>query len=116
PGKPLFPIAYGEVPTSEVDGEATARTQPLPLKPPPFARQILTEDMLTRRTPEAHQAVLDQFRKIRSAGQFVPPSFEGTVIFPGFDGAAEWGGAAFDPASGLWYVNSNEMPWLLRLV
>lgn len=115
-GKPLFPIEEHEVPSSEVDGETTARTQPLPLKPPPFARQILTEDMLTRRTPEAHQAVLEQFRKIRSAGQFVPPSFEGTVIFPGFDGAAEWGGAAFDPASGLLYVNSNEMPWILRLV
>src|SRR5713226_3310606 len=72
--------------------------------------------MLTRRTPEAHQAVLDQFRKIRSAGQFVPPSFEGTVVFPGFDGAGEWGGAAFDPASGLLYVNANEMPWILRLI
>ena len=60
--------------------------------------------------------MLDQFRKIRSAGQFVPPSFEGTVVFPGFDGAAEWGGAAFDPASGLLYVNSNEMPWILRLI
>lgn len=115
-GKPLFPIEYREVPTAEVDGETTARTQPLPLKPPAFARQVLTEDMLTQRTPEAHQAVVEQFRKIRSAGQFVPPSREGTVIFPGFDGAAEWGGAAFDPASGLLYVNSNEMPWILRLV
>jgi quinoprotein glucose dehydrogenase len=53
---------------------------------------------------------------VRSAGQFVPPSLEGTVIFPGFDGGAEWGGAAFDPASGLLYVNANEMPWILRLV
>jgi quinoprotein glucose dehydrogenase len=115
-GKPLFPIEYRDVPRTEVDGEQTAPKQPFPLKPPPFARQILTEEMLSRRTPEAHQAVLDQFRKIRSAGQFVPPSFEGTVIFPGFDGAGEWGGAAFDPASGLLYVNSNEMPWILRLI
>jgi quinoprotein glucose dehydrogenase len=115
-GKPLFPIEYREVPRSEVDGEVTAATQPFPVKPPPFARQILTEEMLTRRTPEAHQAVLDQFRKIRSAGQFVPPSFEGTVVFPGFDGAGEWGGAAFDPATGLLNVNANEMAWILRLV
>jgi len=115
-GKPLFPIEYRDVPRTEVDGEATASKQPFPLKPPPFARQILTEEMLTKRTPEAHQAVLDRFRKIRSAGQFVPPSFEGTVVFPGFDGAGEWGGAAFDPASGLLYVNSNEMPWILRLI
>jgi len=115
-GKPLFPIEYRQVPPTEVDGEKTAETQPLPLKPPPFARQIFTEEMVTRRTPEAHKAVLEQLQKVRSAGQFVPPSFEGTVIFPGFDGAAEWGGAAFDPETGLLYVNSNEMPWILRLV
>ena len=41
---------------------------------------------------------------------------EGTVIFPGFDGGAEWGGAAFDDASGLLYVNANEMPWILLMV
>jgi quinoprotein glucose dehydrogenase len=115
-GKPLFPIEYREIQRSEVDGEVTAATQPFPLKPPPFARQMLTEDMLTQRTPEAHEAALAQFRKIHSAGQFVPPSFEGTVVFPGFDGGGEWGGAAFDPATGLLYVNANEMAWILRLV
>jgi len=115
-GKPLFPIEYREVQRSEVDGEVTAATQPFPLKPPPFARQTLAEDMLTRRTPEAHEAALAQFKKIRSAGQFVPPSFEGTIVFPGFDGGGEWGGAAFDPATGLLYVNANEMAWILRLV
>jgi quinoprotein glucose dehydrogenase len=115
-GKPLFPIEYRKYPASDVDGEQTADTQPLPTAPPPFARQLLTEDMLTQRTPQAHQAVVDRFRKLRSAGQFVPPSREGTIIFPGFDGGAEWGGSAFDPASGLLYVNSNEMAWVLRLV
>jgi len=115
-GKPLFPIEERPVPATEVDGEATASTQPLPLKPPPFARQIFTSDMVTERTPEAHEAVLARLREVRSAGQFVPPSFEGTVVFPGFDGGGEWGGAAFDPATGLLYVNANEMAWILRLV
>jgi len=115
-GQPLFPIENRAVPASEVDGELAAAMQPLPLKPPPFARQAFTEDMVTDRTPEAHAAVLDRLRKVRSAGQFVPPSLEGTVIFPGFDGGAEWGGAAFDPSSGFLYVNANEMPWILRLV
>ncbi len=115
-GEPLFPIEYRPVPASDVEGEVLAETQPFSLRPPPFARQILTEDMLAKRTPEAHQAVLERFRKIRSKGQFEPPSLEGTVIFPGYDGGAEWGGAAFDPESGLLYVNSNEMAWILRLV
>ena len=34
-----------------------------------------------------------------------------TVVFPGFDGGAEWGGSAFDPDTGLLYVNANEMAW-----
>jgi quinoprotein glucose dehydrogenase len=112
-GKPLFPIEYRRVPQSDVEGEVLAETQPVPLKPPPFARQELTESMLTKRTPEAHRIVLERFRKVRSGPQFTPPSLEGTVVFPGFDGAAEWGGQAFDPEI---YVNSNEMPWILRLV
>ena len=115
-GKPLFPIENRDVPPSSVDGEKLSAKQPLPLRPPPFARQVLTEDMLTRRTPEAHAAAVDSFRKLFSAGQFAPPTFAGTIIFPGFDGGAEWGGSAFDPASGLLYVNANEMAWILRLI
>lgn len=114
-GESLFPIAYREVPTSSVDGELLAEKQPYPLKPPPFARQGLTENMLTTRTPEAHAAVLARFRKMNS-GMFTPPSLEGTIVFPGFDGGAEWGGGAFDPETGLLYVNSNEMPWIIRLI
>ena len=115
-GKPLFPIEYRAAPASDIEGEVTARMQPLPLKPLPFARQFLTEEMLTRRSPAAHRAVLERFRKVRSGGVFAPPSSEGTVVFPGFDGGGEWGGAAFDPESGLLYVNSNEMAWILRMV
>jgi quinoprotein glucose dehydrogenase len=115
-GEPLFPIEYRKVPASPVDGEKLSEVQPYPVKPPPYARQILTEDMLTNRTPEAHAAVLDRFHKINSKGMFYPPTTEGTIIFPGFDGGGEWGGAAFDPATSLLYVNSNELPWVLRLV
>ena len=87
----------------------------LPIKPPAFARSGPTEGMLTRRTPQAHAAVLEQFRTLKS-GLFTPPSLKGTIIFPGVDGGAEWGGAAFDPETALLYVNSNEMPWIVRLI
>ncbi len=115
-GRPIFPIEERPVPRSDLAGEAAWPTQPFPLAPPPFARQRLTEDDLTTLTPTAHAAVLAQFRKVRSNGQFVPPSTEGTVIFPGFDGGGEWGGVAFDDRSGLLYVNANEMPWILTMV
>jgi len=71
--------------------------------------------MLTTRTPDAHAAVLARFRQFES-GMFAPPSERGIVVFPGFDGGAEWGGGAFDPESALLYVNANEMPWIVRLI
>ncbi|HLK65333.1 MAG TPA: PQQ-binding-like beta-propeller repeat protein [Bryobacteraceae bacterium] len=115
-GKPLFSIEYRKYPASDVEGEVAAEMQPLPTKPAPYARQRLTEEMLTNRTPEAHQWALEQFRTFRSEGQFVPLSVgKETVIFPGFDGGAEWGGAAFDPESALLFVNSNDLAWTSSL-
>ena len=115
-GKPLFPIEYRKYPATTVPGEAAAETQPLPTRPAPFARQSLTEEMLTNRTPEAHQWAVERFRTMRSDGQFLPLSAgTETIVFPGFDGGAEWGGSAFDPETGLLFVNANEMPWRASL-
>jgi quinoprotein glucose dehydrogenase len=111
----LFPLKEVAVPPSDIPGEAAWPTQPLPTKPAPFARQLVTYSELTRRTPEAHRQVLDRFSKLRPHAPFTPPSREGTLIFPGFDGGAEWGGAAVDP-QGILYVNANEMAWILTLV
>jgi quinoprotein glucose dehydrogenase len=115
-GEPLFPVGYRKYPGSTVPGEVAAPQQPLPTKPAPYARQLLTEDMLSNRTPEVHEWALEQFRKSRSEGQFVPLSLgKDTVIFPGFDGGAEWGGPAVDPETAVIYINANEMAWLATL-
>src|SRR6185436_7801467 len=96
-GRPLFPIEYRKYPSSSVPGEVAAETQPLPLKPAPFSRQLLSESLLTNRTPEVQAWAVDQFRKFNGGGQFIPMKVgEETIIFPGFDGGAEWGGSAFD--------------------
>jgi glucose dehydrogenase len=111
-GRPLFPIEETAYRTSDVPGEVTSPTQPRPTLPEPFARQTLTEDMLTQRTPEAHQFALEKFRSFRNAGIYVPFSVgKQTVVFPGFDGGAEWGGSAVDVKSGVIYINANEMAW-----
>ena len=115
-GAPLFPHVDRKVPRSLLDGEVASATQHLPLKPPPFARQTLREDLLTTRTPAAHAFAIKKFREYPNRGLFNPPSAKGTIVYPGYDGGAEWGGAAYDPASGLLYVNANEMAWLLRMV
>lgn len=111
-GESLFPIDDVPFPASDVPGEVAAPTQPIPTKPRPFARQRLTEDMLTTRTPGAAAWAREQFRTFRSAGQFLPFAVDRqTVVFPGFDGGAEWGGAAADPTTGILYVNANDLAW-----
>ena len=115
-GTPLFPVEYKKYPPSTTPGEVASETQLLPVKPAPFARQLLTADMLSNRTPAIHQWALEKFGTLRSEGQFVPFSVDReTVIFPGFDGGAEWGGSAFDPETGLLYVNANDIAWTSSL-
>ncbi len=111
-GTPLFPVESHDVPASDVPGEVAARAQILPTLPTPFARQRLTENDLTMRTPDAHAWALARFRTFRSEGPFVPLSVgRDTVVFPGFDGGAEWGGQALDPETNLFYVNANDVAW-----
>ena len=116
-GKPLFPMEARAFPASDVPGEQTAKTQMVPLKPAPFARQQLTAEGLTKRTPEVAEWAKQRFAGFRSNGQFVPfTTTQETVIFPGFDGGAEYGGSAFDPDTGLLYVNANDVAWTSSLV
>jgi quinoprotein glucose dehydrogenase len=115
-GEPLFPIEEKPVPPSDLQGESAWPTQPFPVQPKPFSRQLFSADEITDISPESRRAVLDRFVKVRPHAPFMPPSREGTIVFPGFDGGAEWGGAAVDPARGVLYVNGNEMPWILTMV
>ncbi len=115
-GKPLFPIKESPYPASTVPGEVTSPTQPLPTAPAPFARQEVTEDMLTDRTPEAHAWAEKQFKSFVTGGQFTPLHVDKLLIMlPGMGGGAEWGGPAVDPETGVLYVNSNEMARLIGL-
>ncbi len=111
-GKPLFPIEYRRFPASDVPGEALAPAQPIPVLPRPMSRERLTEAELTKRTPEAREWARKRFSTFRSSGPFTPLTVgRDTVVFPGFDGGAEWGGSAFDRESGILYVNANDLAW-----
>ena len=104
-GKPLFPIEERAVPPSDLRGEQASPTQPFPLKPAPFARQVMNDsDVVDRK----------RFQTLRRGGFFTPPSGEGSIVLPGFDGGGEWGGAAVDTA-GVLYVNASDVPWIAAM-
>lgn len=117
-GEPLFPIEEMEVPAvSVLKGEEVWATQPKPTIPEPFVRQKLNEKNLNPFVSESvHQDLVQQLNSLNKDHIFEPPSLKGTLMFPGFDGGAEWGGSAFDPETGLLYVNSNEVPWIMTMV
>ena len=114
-GEPLWPIEEKPVPSSDLRGEKAWPTQPFPTRPPPLMRQRYTEADISNISPETRQLTLDRIVASPNFGAFPAPSLNETVMFPGFDGGMEWGGAAADP-DGIYYVNINEMPWLLQMV
>jgi quinoprotein glucose dehydrogenase len=116
-GKPIFPIEERPVPQSDVPGEKSAKTQPFPMKPAPFARQSFTEKDINPYLPEAEQQRLRQLlRSVRNDGLFTPPSLEGSIELPGHNGGANWGSSAVDPTKGEFYVVAKNMPTLMRLI
>ncbi len=114
-GKPLWPIEERPVPQSELRGEQAAKTQPFPTKPAPLMRHAYTEADVSRISPQAYTNTLDRIRVSPNFGPFPAPSLRETIMFPGFDGGMEWGGGAADP-DGIYYVNVNEMPWVVQMV
>ncbi|WP_236676326.1 outer membrane protein assembly factor BamB family protein [Chryseolinea lacunae] len=114
-GTPVFPIEERAVPSSDLMAEETWPTQPFPVKPLPFVRHRFSDDDITDISPEAHAFVKAKIEGARKGTIYTPPSIDGVVQFPGTRGGAEWGGASFDPETGLLYVNANEIPLLIKM-
>jgi quinoprotein glucose dehydrogenase len=117
-GEPLFPIVETPVDsTTELTGEKLSPTQPIPQKPAAFVRQSFTEkDINPYLSPEETADVKTKLAGYHTGRMFMPESKAGTIIFPGFDGGAEWGGPAVDPDDATLYVNANEMAWILQMI
>jgi quinoprotein glucose dehydrogenase len=114
-GQPLWPIEERPAPKSDLRGEQAWPTQPFPTKPAPLMRQGYGEADASNISPQAHTNTLERIRLSPNFGPFPTPSLKETVMFPGFDGGMEWGGGAADP-DGVYYVNINEIPWLMQMV
>lgn len=115
-GIPLFPIEEMSVPASDLPGEYTWPTQPVPTLPEPFARQHFDATDISTRDPSIHQELLEEYHRHRNGGMYFPPSLQGSWLFPGFDGGGQWSGAAVDPEAQILYVGSSELPWRLQMI
>jgi len=117
-GEPIYPIDDVPVPQSSLIGEKSAATQPVPTFYKPFVRQVLTEaDLFREGLPDSsYQQIVQRFRSLKTDNMFNPPSLQGTLQNPGWNGGAEWGGPSYDPNTGIMYVNANESPWIMQMV
>jgi quinoprotein glucose dehydrogenase len=116
-GQPLWPIEERPVPPSEIPGERAWPTQPYPTAPPPFAPQTLTANDINPYilTDEERATWKTRIAGARNQGLFTPPSLQDTVSMPGAQGGANWGCTAADPARGIVYVLSINVPSIYKL-
>jgi len=116
-GQPLFPVTETPVDTNtDLTGEKLWPSQPIPQKPAPMVRQSFTEKEINPYlSKEEHDSVKKVLATLQTGKMFMPQSKAGTIIFPGFDGGAEYGGPAVDPETGILYSNSNQMAWMLQM-
>ena len=114
-GEPVWPIEERPVPASTVPGEQASPTQPFPTKPPPFDLQGSTVENLMDFTPELRASAVEALDEFDHGPVYTPPSQRGTLALPGTRGGSNWGGAGFDPETGVLYVPSRTAPAFLRV-
>ncbi|MBA6411916.1 PQQ-binding-like beta-propeller repeat protein [Parahaliea sp. F7430] len=114
-GQAVFPIEEVPVPASDIPGQSAYPTQPKVTLPEPFTRQSMGPEDLTDINPEAHAYAKEQWQQVQDFAYMRPPGLKPSVLFPGFYGGANWGGGAYDPESGLYYINAMEAPNLVQM-
>ena len=92
---------------TDVPGEKPFPTQPFPTKPPSFVLQGVSLDDANNLTPEINRLARERMQKFHIGPMFTPPSLTGTLQRPSQTGGANWGGAAFDPATGYLLVRGK---------
>ncbi|MEP5567644.1 MAG: PQQ-binding-like beta-propeller repeat protein [Halioglobus sp.] len=111
-GEPLFPIEETTVAGPGMPGEHLPTSQPIPTAPPSFVDLDFQASTLDKTSA---QTVAQKIAGMTQAKYYPAPNEKGIVLKPGLDGGAQWGGQAYDNATGLLYVNANEVPWTMEM-
>lgn len=116
-GEPVYGITETPVAQSQVPGEETFPTQPIPNKPGPMARVSYSPtDLVSEQDTNAEHAaacreLVSSIGDIYNAGPYSPWTYrpngsdgQTTLLFPGLAGGPNWGGIAHNPNNDYVYV------------
>ena len=116
-GEPIWPMPETPVLQSDVPGEKTWPTQPIPSRPAPYSHQGLLESDLIDYTPAIKDSALKLAKQCRMGPYYIPAALsDGSVsgglkcswYAPGASGGVNIdGGAAHDPETGMLYVGGQ---------
>jgi len=114
-GKPLVTVEERAVPKSDIPGEDAAPSQPMPVWSAMVPQKLTAADMWGP-TPEMRKWCQEKLASYRNDGLFTPPTFTGTIAFPGNMGGVNWGGAAWDPVRNILIANTNRVAAVANLI
>ena len=117
-GTPLYSIDEKAVPQSDVPGEVTSATQPISSLPPlaPLLPNLTNDYDGWHRSWWNQMVCRVKLAGVRDSGLYTPPSLRGSLLYPGNLGGVNWGGAAFDPTTGMLYANTNRAAYISELI
>jgi quinoprotein glucose dehydrogenase len=113
-GAPLLPVEERPVPKSDIPGEESWPTQPastISLVP----EKLSPEDAWGKDAQE-RQWCADKIRAARSGDIYIPPSLQGTMVFPSNVGGVNWGSAAYDPQRHVLVADTNRLPIFVKMI
>ena len=115
-GEPVIPVVEKKVPQDGAPGEKLSPTQPFPIAPKPLAASTITPDQaygLTFWDRGKCRAIIGH---AKHEGMYTPPSEQGTIVYPFTGGGTNWGGLAFNPETGIAYVNTSSLMHMITLI
>ena len=119
-GQPIYGVKEVPVPNDNAaPGDSNWPTQPMPVKPPPLARDTFAPDEIATVTPEHEQYcrnLLALEGGAMTGGPFAQYGPKLRVIFPSWTGGTNWGGGFYDPRLGYIFVDTKDLGNFNKLV
>jgi quinoprotein glucose dehydrogenase len=113
-GQPVWPIEERPVPRGDVPGETYSPTQPIPTKPPVYARNFVNiPDDVIDFTPELRAQALKQLSRYKPGPLFNPPILGnangtlGALAIGNLGGGTNWPGGGYDPETHIAYAPAS---------